>query len=105
MTSTYPLSPHVEDEWDRRVLGHVLLLSRRSILTMAARRNHWARGYHVRVYAEALLCKAIRQDGDPELTAICYRLLAVIRTAPLWRGYAVTAYEAKELATDGPIQN
>lgn len=92
--STYPLGPHFKDPRDREVLADALYRARKRILTRPAGSHRWSRGYHVRVLAASLL----RADGLPDLAARVW-------ACPLWRGRTITGREAKELATDGPIQD
>jgi|SoimicmetaTmtLPB_FD_contig_51_1790493_length_587_multi_2_in_0_out_0_1 hypothetical protein len=96
MRSTFPIGPHFTDSEERKLLARALRIARRAVLSSPAGRNHWSRGYHVRVIAAHDLQWSII-DGDESLAR---RLWA----CPMWRGNVVVGRGAAELATDGRLE-
>lgn len=94
MVSTYPLGPFFASPAERAILARLTRQARRSLLVgnRAVRFETWSRGYHVRCELGSLLTRAGERD-----------LAARIWQCPVWRGRIVTGFEARELATDGPL--
>jgi hypothetical protein len=94
MRSTFPIGRYFSDPGERAMLARFLRNARSEILAAPAGRNHWSRGYHVRLIAAYDLQWSV--DGDERLAE---RLWA----CPMWRGDVVVGRAADELSTDGSL--